>query len=58
MECEVEVGRTGRQGRTTSCAGGAPGVHVVVSRCDVVEAVGAMDRHDGLAGRDGVEEAI
>ena len=45
-------------GQDDELAGGAPGFHVSVRRCDVVEAVGAMDRHDGVAGRDRVEEVL
>ncbi len=36
-------------------SGGAPGFHVGARFGDLVEAVGAVDRHDGVAGR-GCEE--
>ncbi len=45
-------------GQDDEFAGGASGFHVGVRRCDVVVAVGAMDRHDGVAGRDRVEEVL
>lgn len=50
------AGRVRRQGRDDELAGGASGFHVGVGLRDVVEPVGAMDRHDGVAGCDGVEE--
>ena len=43
-------------GQDDEFAGGASGFHVGVCFGDVVEAVGAMDRDDGVAGCDVVEE--
>lgn len=39
-------------------SGGPPGFHVGVGQCDLVQPVGALDRHLGLTGRDCVQEIL